>query len=137
MACDHDKCYSNGILCSNPPKMLWVCRKCGESGCDVGKYVDGTNSEYERLIKEKPVNETVNRINENHEKGTPEDIARRVADILLPRLIPTQESRHANVEAARTALSKLLKEYEVAISVLVNGKPVPAELVQIDIVPTR
>lgn len=35
MKCKHDKVYQNEILCSNPPKQNWICKKCGEMGCDT------------------------------------------------------------------------------------------------------
>lgn len=32
--CIHDKCYSLKLLCSIPPQVEWICRKCDKEGFD-------------------------------------------------------------------------------------------------------
>lgn len=36
----HDKEYSNYVLMSNPPKVMWECKKCGEQGTEVYNAID-------------------------------------------------------------------------------------------------
>jgi hypothetical protein len=48
---EHDKCYANYILTSNPPQHPWICRRCRTRGVDVGTYTDGAASEYNRLCE--------------------------------------------------------------------------------------
>ena len=45
--CEHDPCFSNYVLTSDPPKHPWICRKCGAEGVEIGKAQD--LSEYGRL----------------------------------------------------------------------------------------
>ncbi|MCU4820288.1 hypothetical protein OCA00_01355 [Bacillus cereus] len=33
--CKHKKQYSNSLLMSNPPKILWICLECGEKGTEI------------------------------------------------------------------------------------------------------
>lgn len=40
MSCYHDKEYSNYVLMSNPPKVIWECKKCRERGTEVYNAID-------------------------------------------------------------------------------------------------
>lgn len=51
MICYHDKEYSNYVLMSNPPKVIWECKKCRKRGAEVYHAIDN------RMIVE---NEKVN-----------------------------------------------------------------------------
>lgn len=32
--CDHNKVYSDHVLCTAPPQYPWICSKCGKQGID-------------------------------------------------------------------------------------------------------
>jgi len=49
MTCIHDKSYSPTQLLSNPPKIPWICRRCGERGVDTKPYIH--NDYYETIEK--------------------------------------------------------------------------------------
>ncbi|WP_179863080.1 hypothetical protein [Bacillus toyonensis] len=39
MECSHVKEYSNYVLMSDPAKVIWKCKKCGENGKETYKAV--------------------------------------------------------------------------------------------------
>lgn len=47
---EHDKCFSASILCSNPPMIQWICRKCMTCGQDEVELTDSNDNEYGRLM---------------------------------------------------------------------------------------
>ncbi|MFH7833879.1 hypothetical protein [Bacillus luti] len=40
MDCYHDKEYSNIVLMSNPPKVIWKCKKCGGNSAEIYNAID-------------------------------------------------------------------------------------------------
>lgn len=49
---EHDKAYAGWILCSNPPRTQWICRKCKKTGTDVGSYSSMDGEDYRKLLHE-------------------------------------------------------------------------------------
>lgn len=55
MKCEeHNKSFAPYMLASNPPRIPWICRECGEQGSDqVGVYED--IDEYDKLVHKQTV----------------------------------------------------------------------------------
>ena len=48
--CQHNKVYADYILTSNPPKIPWICSKCGEKGIEEYVAIE-KKLDYEELIQ--------------------------------------------------------------------------------------
>ncbi|MFB5555014.1 hypothetical protein ACE41A_08765 [Bacillus cytotoxicus] len=51
-ACKHQKIYQKQTMMSNPPKMNWICKKCGEKGITIiGSRGQQKEETYEEIEK--------------------------------------------------------------------------------------
>lgn len=59
--CEHDKSFAPYMLASNPPRIPWICRECGEQGSDqVGVYED--KDEYDKLVRKQRIRKSAEKV---------------------------------------------------------------------------